>query len=68
MTYEIKNQEKTAWKRAFAFFRESISDNETDFTVGPIGRALGLLAIPMMLEMGLGAVFAVVAISFVSRL
>ena len=68
MTYEIKNQEKTAWKRAFAFFRESISDNETDFTVGPIGRALGLLAIPMMLEMGMEAVFAVVDIAFVSRL
>jgi len=68
MTYEIKNQEKTVWKRAFAFFRESISDNETDFTVGPIGRALGLLAIPMMLEMGMEAVFAVVDIAFVSRL
>ena len=68
MTYEMKNQEKTVWKRAFAFFRESISDNETDFTVGPIGRALGLLAIPMMLEMGMEAVFAVVDIAFVSRL
>ena len=68
MTYEITNQEKTVWQRAFAFFRESISDNETDFTVGPIGRALGLLAIPMMLEMGMEAVFAVVDIAFVSRL
>jgi len=68
MTYGIANQEKTFWQRAFAFFRESISDNETDFTVGPIGRALGLLAIPMMLEMGMEAVFAVVDIAFVSRL
>jgi putative MATE family efflux protein len=68
MTYEINNQEKTFWQRAFAFFRESISDNETDFTVGPIDRALGLLAIPMMLEMGMEAVFAVVDIAFVSRL
>ncbi len=68
MSYEITNQKKTFWQRAFAFFRESISDNETDFTVGPIGRALGLLAIPMMLEMGMEAVFAVVDIAFVSRL
>ncbi len=68
MTYGITNQEKTFWQRAFAFFRESISDNETDFTVGPIDRALGLLAIPMMLEMGMEAVFAVVDIAFVSRL
>jgi putative MATE family efflux protein len=68
MTYEITNQEKTYWQRARAFIREAISDNETDFTVGPIGRALGLLAIPMMLEMAMEAVFAVVDIAFVSRL
>lgn len=56
------------WQRSLAFFRESISDNETDFTVGPIGRSLGLLAIPMVLEMSMEAVFAVVDIAFVSRL
>lgn len=50
------------------FVRDSLKDNETDFTTGPIGRALGLLAIPMMLEMSMEAVFAVVDITFVSRL
>lgn len=54
--------------RARAFIRESLSDNEIDFTAGPIGRALGLLAIPMMLEMAMEAIFAVVDIAFVSRL
>jgi putative MATE family efflux protein len=68
MTYEIKKQERTFWQRARAFVYESISDSETDFTVGPIGRALGLLAIPMMLEMAMESVFAVVDIAFVSRL
>jgi len=68
MTYEISNQDKTFWQRARAFVREAISDNETDFTVGPIGRALGLLAVPMMLEMAMESVFAVVDIAFVSRL
>lgn len=68
MTYEITTQEKTFWQRSRAFVHEAISDNETDFTVGPIGRALGLLAIPMMLEMAMEAVFAVVDIAFVSRL
>ena len=68
MTYEISKQDRTFWQRARAFVRESVSDNETDFTVGPIGRALGLLAIPMMLEMAMEAVFAVVDIAFVSRL
>jgi putative MATE family efflux protein len=61
-------QYRSAWHRGRAFFREALSDNETDFTVGPVGRALGLLAIPMMLEMSMEAIFAVVDIAFVSRL
>jgi putative MATE family efflux protein len=68
MTYEITKSEMTFWERARAFVGESLSDNEADFTVGPIGRALGLLAIPMMLEMAMESVFAVVDIAFVSRL
>jgi putative MATE family efflux protein len=55
-------------KRGAAFFRESLRDSETDYTSGPIGRALGLLAIPMMLEMSMESIFAVVDIAFVSRL
>ena len=54
--------------RGINFVRESLRDNDTDFTRGPIGRALGLLAIPMMLEMSMEAIFAVVDIAFVSRL
>ena len=68
MTYEFTKPERTLWQRSRAFVRESLSDSETDFTVGPIGRALGLLAIPMMLEMAMESVFAVVDIAFVSRL
>ncbi len=60
--------QESIWTRSRAFVRESLSDNETDFTVGPIGRALGLLAIPMMLEMSMEAIFAVVDLAFVSRL
>jgi len=48
--------------------REALRDNNEDFTTGPVGRALGLLAIPMMLEMAMESVFAVVDIAFVSRL
>ncbi|MDX1403378.1 MAG: MATE family efflux transporter [Woeseiaceae bacterium] len=68
MTYEITKNQLTFWERARAFVNESLRDNESDFTVGPIGRALGLLAIPMMLEMAMESVFAVVDIAFVSRL
>jgi putative MATE family efflux protein len=55
-------------RRLRNFIREALSDNETDFTTGPIGRSLGLLAIPMMLEMAMEAVFALADIIFVSRL
>ena len=55
-------------RRVIAFVGESLRDNEVDYTRGPIRRALGLLAIPMMLEMSMEAVFAVVDIAFVSRL
>lgn len=50
------------------FFRESLRESRADFTSGPIGRALGLLAIPMMLEMSMEAIFALVDIIFVSLL
>ena len=56
------------WRRARDFVREALRDNDEDFTRGPIRRALGLLAIPMMLEMAMESIFAVVDIAFVSRL
>jgi len=56
------------WRRGNAFVRESLQDNDNDYTSGRIGRALGLLAIPMMLEMSMESVFAVVDIAFVSIL
>jgi len=56
------------WKRSVAFVRTSLRDEEVEYTSGPIGRALGLLAIPMMLEMLMESIFAVVDIAFVSRL
>lgn len=66
MTYE--NKQASSWHRITAFVREALRDNQADFTTGPISRGLGLLAIPMMLEMGMEAIFAVVDIAFVSRL
>ena len=55
-------------RRGTAFVRESLRDSDTDYTKGRINRALGLLAIPMMLEMSMESIFAVVDIAFVSRL
>ena len=56
--------QRSMLQRGVAFFRESVRDSDTDYTRGPIGRALGLLAIPMMLEMSMESIFAVVDIAF----
>jgi putative MATE family efflux protein len=58
----------TSARRTIEFVRESLREKEIDYTVGPLGTALGLLAIPMMLEMSMESIFAVVDIAFVSRL
>jgi len=48
--------------------RDALRGTHTEFTDGPIGRAVLLLAIPMVLELLLESVFAVVDVFFVSRL
>ncbi|HNP34544.1 MAG TPA: MATE family efflux transporter [Woeseiaceae bacterium] len=59
---------RSGWRKLASFISESLRENTVDFTRGPVNRALGLLAIPMMLEMAMESVFAVVDIAFVSRL
>jgi putative MATE family efflux protein len=49
-------------------FRKAVKGEEENFTEGSINRAIFLLSIPMILEMAMESVFAVVDIFFVSRL
>jgi len=48
--------------------REALRGSRRDYTKGPVGRAIMVLAVPMVLEMIMESVFAVCDVFFVSRL
>src|SRR5687768_2130017 len=48
--------------------REALHGSQRNYTEGPIGRAILILAIPMVLEMVMESVFVVCDVFFVSRL
>src|SRR2546421_1993197 len=52
----------------FATIREAVRGSRGEYTEGPIARAILMLAVPMVLELVLESVFAVVDVFFVSRL
>jgi putative MATE family efflux protein len=55
-------------RNLFATFRQSLNGEQHDYTRGNISEAVVLLAVPMILELALESVFAVVDMFFVSKL
>ena len=65
MTHQsIPKPSKTIW----AYLKESLNSEHADFTTGSIRKAIFMLAVPMILEMCMESVFAVVDIFFVGKL
>lgn len=58
---------ETTFQRVRRVLRQAINGEEQEFTTGRIDRAIVLLAIPMILEMALESLFAVVDIFFVAK-
>ena len=55
-------------KRLWSLVLEGVRGSPRDYTEGHVGQAILLLAVPMVLEMGMESLFAVVDVFFVSRL
>jgi putative MATE family efflux protein len=54
-------------KNIFQYFKDAVTGKEQDFTTGSIRKAVFMLSIPMILEMLMESIFALVDIIYVSR-
>src|SRR6478735_7406786 len=54
--------------RAIHLFGKAVKGEQQDYTTGSLRKAIFLLAIPMIIEMGMESVFALVDLFFVGRL
>jgi putative MATE family efflux protein len=63
-TYTDHKSKRSVW----SLLKQSLNSEHQDFTTGSIRKAIFMLAIPMILEMCMESVFAVVDIFFVSKL
>ena len=52
----------------WTLLKQAVQGTQQDYTEGPLGRAVFLLAVPMVLEMAMESVFGIVDVFFVGRL
>jgi putative MATE family efflux protein len=68
MSLSSSNRKSNLFLNIYHLIRESLSGEQRDYTTGSMRRAVFLLSIPMILEMCLESVFALVDLFFVGRL
>jgi len=63
----MTHQNKITFRKFFRYFIIAITGKETEFTTGSIRKAIFMLSVPMILEMMMESIFAIVDIAYVSR-
>ena len=63
----MTHQNKITFNKLYRYFIIAITGKETEFTTGSIRKAVFMLSIPMILEMMMESIFAIVDIAYVSR-
>ena len=54
-------------QKLFKYFIQAVTGKENEFTTGSIRKAIFMLSIPMILEMMMESIFAIVDIAYVSQ-
>jgi len=63
----MPHSDRITLKRLFQYFIIAVTGKETEFTTGSIRKAIFMLSIPMILEMMMESIFAIVDIAYVSQ-
>ncbi|UCD60552.1 MAG: MATE family efflux transporter [Flavobacteriaceae bacterium] len=63
----MTHHNKISINKLFRYFIIAVTGKETEFTTGSIRKAIFMLSIPMILEMMMESIFAIVDIAYVSR-
>ncbi|MBT8290108.1 MAG: MATE family efflux transporter [Muriicola sp.] len=63
----MSSTQKITCRKLYRYFLVAVTGKETEFTSGSIRKAIFMLSIPMILEMMMESIFAIVDIAYVSQ-